>query len=244
MFHAGQADMPYDCASCHTTGYVPEGNQHGLPGLTGTWVEDGVGCESCHGPGSNHANDPYLVSMTVNRDAAACRNCHLQGDAATVEPHEGFLPNHDQYADLFIGKKTVMDCVDCHNPHVTTKYAERFGAAVTCESCHFQQQQYQKISDRRHATCVACHMPQLIHVATGNPEQYTADMRTHLMAINPAALTTADRNGVFSQPFVGLDFACKSCHNPDGRGPELDDERLQSVATGYHDRDQAGSENR
>ena len=75
-------------------------------------------------------------------------------------------------------------------------------------------------------------------------EQYTADMRTHLMAINPAALTTADKKGMFSQPFVGLDFACKGCHNPDGRGPELDDERLQSVATGYHDRDQAGSENR
>jgi hypothetical protein len=43
---------------------------------------------------------------------------------------------------------------------------------------------------------------------------------------------------------VGLDFACKSCHHEDGRGPVLEDEELQSVATGYHDRDQAGSLNR
>ena len=114
---------------------------------------------------------------------------------------------------------------------------------VTCESCNNQEQRYQKISDRKHAACVDCHMPQLIHVAAGDPEQYRADMRTHSMAINPAALTTTDRNGQFSQPFLGIDFACKGCHNEDGRGPELDDERLQSVATGYHDRDLAGSEN-
>jgi hypothetical protein len=87
-------------------------------------------------------------------------------------------------------------------------------------------------------------MPQLIHVAAGDPAALTADMRTHSMGINPAALTTVDRNGVFSRPFVGLDFACKSCHREDGRGPVLEDERLQAVATGYHDRDQAGSENR
>jgi hypothetical protein len=242
-FHPGESDLLYNCASCHTTGYVPDGNQHGLPGLTGTWAEDGVGCESCHGPGSNHVNDPYLQPMVVNRDAAACRNCHLQGDAAALEPVNGFLPNHEQYADLFIGKKLVMDCVDCHNPHQTTKYAKSFGATVTCESCHFQQEQYQKISDRKHAACIDCHMPRLIEVAVGNPARHTADMRTHSMAINPAALTTVAKNGQFSQPFLGIDFACKGCHSEEGRGPVLDDERLQSVATGYHDRDQAGAEN-
>ena len=137
-----------------------------------------------------------------------------------------------------------MDCVHCHNPHSTTKYAERFGATITCESCHVSEAQYQKINDRKHAACVDCHMPQLIHVAAGNPEQYRADMRTHLMAINPAATTTTDRKGLFSQSYLGLDFACKGCHNEDGRGPELDDERLQSVATGYHERELAGSENK
>ena len=242
-FHADAANMPFDCGSCHTTGYVPEGNQHNLPGLIGTWVEDGVGCESCHGPGSNHVNDPYLVPMTVNRDAAACRNCHLQGDAAAIEPVDGFLPHHGEYADLFIGKKLVMDCVDCHNPHTTTKYAKGFGATVTCESCHFQEQQYQKITDRKHAACVDCHMPQLISVAVSDPARHTADMRTHSMAINAAALTTAAKNGQFSQPFLGLDFACKSCHSEDGRGPVLEDEQLQAVATGYHDRELVGSEN-
>lgn len=41
-----------DCGKCHTTGYDPEGHQGDLPGIIGTWAEDGVGCEACHGPDS------------------------------------------------------------------------------------------------------------------------------------------------------------------------------------------------
>ena len=44
-YHAGE-EKPYDCGTCHTTGYSPEGNQDGLPGLIGTWAEDGIGCEA------------------------------------------------------------------------------------------------------------------------------------------------------------------------------------------------------
>jgi hypothetical protein len=62
-WHAGET-VGFDCGKCHTTGYIPQGNQDGLAGLQGTWHEDGVGCEGCHGPGSNHVNDPYLEAMT------------------------------------------------------------------------------------------------------------------------------------------------------------------------------------
>ena len=40
--------IAFDCAACHTTGYVPEGNQLGLPGWWACGQKDGVGCE-CHG---------------------------------------------------------------------------------------------------------------------------------------------------------------------------------------------------
>ena len=50
-FHPG-LQVETDCAECHATGYDPEGHQGGLAGITGTWVEDGIGCEACHGPGS------------------------------------------------------------------------------------------------------------------------------------------------------------------------------------------------
>ena len=38
---------PYDCAGCHTTGYLPDGHQNGLVGIIGTWKEEGIGCEAC-----------------------------------------------------------------------------------------------------------------------------------------------------------------------------------------------------
>ncbi len=51
-YRAGEENKPYNCGQCHTTGYRPEGNQDGLPGLVGTWAEPGIKCERCHGPGS------------------------------------------------------------------------------------------------------------------------------------------------------------------------------------------------
>ena len=50
-FHPGM-QVETDCAECHATGYDETGHQGGLAGITGTWQEDGVGCEACHGPGS------------------------------------------------------------------------------------------------------------------------------------------------------------------------------------------------
>ena len=64
------------------------------------------------------------------------------------------------------------------------------------------------------------------------------------MAINPHATSQFAKDGTFSQPYLALDFACRSCHNEDGRADPLTDEELQEIAIGYHDRDQAGSANK
>ena len=60
---------PYDCGACHTTGYSPQGNQGGLPGIVGSWAEPGVQCEECHGPGSLHASHPALPRCPLARGA-------------------------------------------------------------------------------------------------------------------------------------------------------------------------------
>lgn len=245
-YNAGVENKPYDCGSCHTTGYVPIGNQHGLPGLIGTWAEDGVGCEACHGPGSNHANDPYLVKASVVRDAELCTQCHLRGDpAGQLQAEDGFISHHEEYADFFHSKKQVMRCIDCHDPHATTKYAEAGAATrVSCENCHFAQAQYQRMTDRLHAECIDCHMPRVIRNAQGDPERFTGDMRTHLMAINPQALRQFNADGTPTQPHLALEYACMSCHNDATRIGSLPEEQLVAAAVGYHDRDQAGSLNR
>ncbi|HXF64659.1 MAG TPA: multiheme c-type cytochrome, partial [Caldilineaceae bacterium] len=236
--------IAYTCAQCHTTGYRPEGNQHGLPGLIGVWVEDGVGCEACHGAGSNHTNDPYLARMTINRDSESCGGCHSRGDETVLEAQDGFILNYQQYDELFLSKKRVMDCVDCHMPHEGARGGRRLSIRTSCETCHLENADYQKISDRRHAACVECHMPFASVSAVADPTRNRADVRTHLMAINPRTLEQFDEDGAVAMPYLTVNFACKACHNEEGPGVALSDEQLMEVANGYHDRDQAGSLNR
>lgn len=51
QFHPGE-QLETDCAICHATGYDPSGQQGGMIGMAGSWAEDGVGCEACHGEDS------------------------------------------------------------------------------------------------------------------------------------------------------------------------------------------------
>jgi hypothetical protein len=52
------------CLQCHTTGFDPS---------TGGYAEEGVTCESCHGP--FQPNHP-AQSMPVTPDADLCQTCH------------------------------------------------------------------------------------------------------------------------------------------------------------------------
>lgn len=240
-YHAGE-ELPFDCARCHTTGYIAEGNQDDLPGLTGVWVEDGVGCENCHGPGSNHVNAPYQVSMSIVRDSQACGACHSRTEVTTIEAHDGFIDHNQQYSELFSSQKRVMECVDCHNPHQSTIYDD--GADKSdCETCHYEQDEFQKITDRRHASCVECHMPRVTKSAVADPARFSGDVRTHMFAINPFAKSQFNNDGTQAEPDIAVEFACKGCHSEAGRAPVLEDDRLVEVATGFHERALAGSEN-
>lgn len=243
-YHAGEVNLAYTCGECHTTGYIPEGNQDGLPGLIGTWNEAAVGCEACHGPGGNHVNDPYQVEMTVERDRSLCESCHGEGSSEPLATVNGLISRREVEPMPFSGKKSIMDCADCHSPHATTIHAAR-GETIdaVCETCHVQPAVYQKLDNFRHADCVDCHMPRVIEVALGNPAAFEGDYRSHLMAINPEVATSVDEDGTFSTPYLGLDYACRSCHYADGRAPDLSDEVMMTVARGFHERDQAGLAN-
>ena len=235
--------MAIEQSSTVVVPWYSEGNQDGLPGLAGTWMEDGVGCENCHGPGGNHVNSPYLVSMPVERDGALCGDCHSRTAVTAIEAHDGFIDHNQQYAELFSSKKRVMDCVDCHNPHASTIYGDGAADKADCATCHFDSAEYQKITDRRHAQCVDCHMPRITKSAVSDPARFSADVRSHLFAINPIGKSQFNKDGDQAEPYIVVDFACKGCHSEAGRAPVLEDERLQTVATGFHDPALAGSEN-
>jgi predicted CXXCH cytochrome family protein len=68
-----------ECAGCHATGVDPASK---------IFKEPGIGCEACHGPGSNHARAmpgfeiPTIINparLTPAASAHVCGSCHARG---------------------------------------------------------------------------------------------------------------------------------------------------------------------
>ncbi len=245
-YQAGEVGLVYDCGACHTTGYSnwpPGSHQDDVPGFVGTWAEEGVQCERCHGPGSAHVSDPRGVRMWVDRDAAQCGECHMRDSAEAVNASEGFIQHHEQYEELFQSKHLVIECVDCHDPHIGVVQLRRAGVQTTrtqCENCHFQQAKYQdSLIHPAMVQCIDCHMPRVTMSATGDAATFTGDIRTHLMAIDADQIEQFSEDGAQALSQISLNFACRHCHVEGGGALPKSDEELIEKATGYHDRPQA-----
>jgi formate-dependent nitrite reductase cytochrome c552 subunit len=207
---------PYDCAYCHTTGYSPEGHQNGLAGIVGTWEEDGVGCESCHGPGGDHAKTPVIKTSRLELTAEICEKCHQRG-GIDHKPlvGSGLIRHHEQINELKSGAHKGLSCLNCHNPHRRAIYARD-----NCTICHSRL--YNDFKDSIHGKaelkCFECHMPRVSQSAISRTS-YMGEVRTHLFKINtdPKAnmfmtIDENDKKSTFTKGFVTVDFVCLGCH--------------------------------
>lgn len=111
-YHNGEANKPYNCGNCHTTGWkhydedLNANRQGGLSGMDGTFAEPGIQCESCHGPGSAHAVNPS--SSNIVRNAEARTTADLLGDD--------------------MGAKQAVACSECHTRDGEKDYPEYVSA--------------------------------------------------------------------------------------------------------------------
>ncbi len=236
----GEENVVADCGQCHTTGYRPQGHQHNLEGIEGTWEFEGVQCENCHGPGSRHAQDPYGVHMVLDRDSQLCGECHYRGDKVTIQASDGFELHNQQFNDLYNTKHFALSCVTCHDPHASTIQADetvnpKEGINQVCESCHFAQEAVQ--NNPKHSTlkCLDCHMPFMVLSGQGDLAGFSADIRSHQFAINPdPEAPQFNEDGSQVMPYLTLQYACQHCHN----GSDFSEkslEELSAIADGYHD---------
>ena len=67
-------EFDLDCISCHVTGF----DQPGGSSIAQLEHLTGVGCESCHGAGSMHADNPRPPHRDIKRKVTeqSCRTCH------------------------------------------------------------------------------------------------------------------------------------------------------------------------
>ncbi len=142
---------PADCLSCHTTGFNPR---------TGTFEQEGVQCEACHGETpANHPQEP----IPANPGAEACADCH------TTTFSEWEMSSH-----AAVG----IACVECHQPHPQQLTA--VDANTLCLDCHADEEYSEPASIYIHDThaetqeCVDCHWFHSeedvdgIHIRSGN----------------------------------------------------------------------------
>ena len=95
-----EQDWRKNCAGCHVTGYDP---------VAGAFVEEGIGCEACHGPGREHAASGKRTAIlhpgkiSPGRRAMICEACHTTGHDATGEYKfpVGYLPGADLSKHFF-----------------------------------------------------------------------------------------------------------------------------------------------
>jgi hypothetical protein len=254
-YHATDtAPKPYDdgCGKCHTTGwqtFADNGgvNQDGLVGIVGTWEEPGVRCEECHDPGVDHVVSKSAADITVDETAAGCGECHTRDAANRVLVSGGYVRHHEQYDELLkSGGMSTLDCNDCHEPHIGTRYghaaAGGIRASASCESCHTGQTNNHLVA----VDCETCHLPRATKSARA-VDVYQGDVRTHMFKIQTDAvgkddptegMWVDDGGTLIAAGYVTLDMVCYQCHRDAGDVGGSNSRKslteLSARATGIH----------
>jgi DmsE family decaheme c-type cytochrome len=114
------------------------------------------GCESCHGPGEAHTQDPANVKPIQLARVAAdvangqCQTCHNRGEHALWDGSQHENRN--------------LKCIDCHSVHSSEgpKLIRAKTQQLTCARCHQtitnKQQRFNHMPVREgKMTCSSCH---------------------------------------------------------------------------------------
>jgi predicted CXXCH cytochrome family protein len=155
------------CASCHSTNlvrnYAPDTNRYATQ-----WQELTVGCEACHGPGSQH------VAWARGRDSLPDKGLFTQL-RKTWEPRDGERPIPQLPASPLSGQLQV--CSGCHSrraelqqPDVTAPYFDNYTLSPLLEGRYFADGQIeeevyetgsflQSRMHQNHVSCSNCHEP-------------------------------------------------------------------------------------
>lgn len=172
------------CLACHVTS--PRDFRADSQEKTAAFADKGLGCESCHGPGSNHliaaeADFPdlairSLTSVDGNGIQRVCADCHTVGDPneirATPEDPKWVRSAGVTFplSRCFTGSGGKLSCVTCHDPHASKPLS--MGAFdAKCLNCHSgpaagkgdaeQSKSLAGCGTGAVNDCVRCHMPKI-----------------------------------------------------------------------------------
>lgn len=157
-----------------------------------------------------------------------CQRCHLQGNAVLKDGKSflDFRPGmwlHDvmdvyapsysnepnfimashadrlQQSQCFVSSNGKLDCVACHNPHVSVRKTNELVFDQACQQCHGQPEQTAcslPLIERDNKNCFTCHMP-----SSGTKDIPHVQIHDHRIAVRPA-LSSKEETDL--KQFLGL----------------------------------------
>lgn len=154
------------CLQCHASRVRPvlgTQNRYGDP----PFLEGGVGCERCHGAGSEHVKDPARARMVnparldAERRDAVCSQCHLTGEARIERAGRKFgeyragerLGDYATYFVWALGRRDLK--VTSHVEKLAGSACKgAAGEKLWCGTCHDAHTN----ADKTQAACLSCHV--------------------------------------------------------------------------------------
>lgn len=217
-------DWNTNCAGCHTTGYDT---------TSGEWVDEGVQCEACHGPGLVHveaADDAgsrpseeelqfIRDSIVLSPDAQICGQCHSRGTDGDFAFSTTYLPGQSLLESFTLA--SMDDPVHWWNGSHAKQSNMQFNEWLN--SAHSSALSDMQSSDYADDSCLACHSTDFVHtqdmIATyesgdreGIPPEAltaeTAEFGVTCLACHPAH-QTEDQSILIADSYT----LCTDCHS-------------------------------
>jgi predicted CXXCH cytochrome family protein len=146
------------------------------------FLQAGVGCERCHGPGSEHVDGRGSMVNPAKLDPegrdSICVQCHLEGKARITKfgrSEDDFTPGHvfADYVAVFVPEDNARlrrGAVSHVESLAVSRCKRESGASMSCLTCHDPHVQPDASTKAEYyrAKCVGCHEP---FGARHHPEQ-------------------------------------------------------------------------
>jgi DmsE family decaheme c-type cytochrome len=170
------------------------------------------GCESCHGPGEAHIQDPASVKprqfakISAQETSDTCTTCHNRSEHAMWD---GSAHNSRNV--------TCTSCHSVHKPASEKGFLKASTQTAQCASCHADKAN--KLDRSGHMPvregkmeCASCHNP--------HGSKNTRLLRAGFNVNESCTSCHAEKRGPFLWEHAPVRESCVSCHDPHGSSNE------------------------
>lgn len=192
------------CLSCHDD--IGENYAKTLHGALSEFSSGGksvILCESCHGPGSAHAEemDPELIVNPAKDDqfeeSSTCLTCH------NTEQFDNWTFAHHNGGDV--------SCSSCHKVHTEAKEWTQEEVLDLCYQCHAEVRAETMMPSHHPVregkmSCLDCHNPH------GGQTAFSMEFTNREMCFS----CHPEKEGPFIFEHAPANEDCMLCHNPHG----------------------------